>query len=42
MATGALGNSLASPGFAPIASLATQKADAARDQFIDDLKHGGH
>lgn len=40
-ATRALGNSLASPGFAPIASLATQNADAARDQFIDNLKKRG-
>ena len=29
--------SLASPGYAPIASVATQKADAARNQFIKDL-----
>jgi hypothetical protein len=32
-----LANSLASPGFGPIASLATQKADIARRGFIDDL-----
>lgn len=32
-----LANSLASPGFAPIASLATGKADLARRAFIDDL-----
>ena len=32
-----LANSLASPGYAPIASVATQKADAARNQFIKDL-----
>ena len=29
--------SLASPGYAPIASVATQKADAARNAFIKDL-----
>ena len=35
-------NSLASPGFAPIASVATRKADKARHEFIDMLnkKHG--
>ncbi|MGY2996924.1 hypothetical protein [Mesorhizobium sp. URHB0026] len=32
-----LANSLASPGFAPIASVATRKADAARQQFINAL-----
>jgi hypothetical protein len=32
-----LANSLASPGFAPIASVATRKADAARQQFIKAL-----
>lgn len=36
-----LGNSLASPGFAPIASLAAQNSDAARDQFIDHLRNKG-
>jgi hypothetical protein len=30
-------NALASPGFAPIASVATRKADAARRQFITEL-----
>ena len=30
-------NSLASPGFAPIASVATRKADKARNEFIDML-----
>ncbi|WP_192355947.1 hypothetical protein [Mesorhizobium mediterraneum] len=30
-------NSLASPGFAPIASVATRKADAARREFINML-----
>lgn len=36
-------NSLASPGYAPIASVATQNADVARRAFIDMLvaKHGG-
>jgi hypothetical protein len=36
-------NSLASPGYAPIASIATKKADAARREFISMLnaKHGG-
>ena len=36
-------NSLASPGFAPIASVATQNADLARREFIDMLvaKRGG-
>ena len=29
--------SLASPGYAPIASVATQKADVARNEFIRDL-----
>jgi hypothetical protein len=33
-----LGNSLAAPGFAPIASVSTQKADAARQDFIAALK----
>ncbi len=35
-------NALASPGFAPIASVATERADAARRGFISDLaaKHG--
>jgi hypothetical protein len=32
-----LANSLASPGFAPIASIATEKADAARKDFINML-----
>jgi hypothetical protein len=32
-----LANSLASPGFAPIASVSTQKADAASRDFIDTL-----
>jgi len=36
-ALGRLANSLASPGFAPVASLATQNADVARRAFIDDL-----
>ena len=36
-ALGHLANSLASPGFAPVASLATQNADLARRAFIDDL-----
>ena len=36
-ALGLLANSLASPGFAPVASLATQNADVARRAFIDDL-----
>ncbi len=42
-AFGRLANSLASPGFAPIASIATQKADIARRMFIDDLiaRRGG-
>lgn len=40
-ATNRLGNSLASPGYAPIASLAAQNADAARDQFIDGLRKKG-
>lgn len=31
-------NSLASPGYAPIASLATQNADVRRNQFLDDLE----
>ena len=31
-------NSLASPGFAPIASVATRKADKARNEFIDMLE----
>src|SRR6185436_11323709 len=31
-------NSLASPGFAPIASVATRKADKARHEFIDMLE----
>ena len=37
-----LANSLASPGYAPIASIATRKADLARRAFIDELisKHG--
>lgn len=33
-----LSNSLAAPGFAPIASLSTQRADAARQDFIAALK----
>ena len=32
-----LANSLAAPGYAPIASVATQKADAARREFITHL-----
>jgi len=32
-----LANSLASPGYAPIASVATQRADAARRDFINAL-----
>lgn len=32
-----LGASLASPGFAPIASVATERADAAQQAFIADL-----
>jgi hypothetical protein len=36
-AAGALANSLAAPGFAPVASVATQKADVARHAFIRDL-----
>jgi hypothetical protein len=32
-----LANSLASPGYAPIASVATQNADAARREFINTL-----
>jgi hypothetical protein len=32
-----LANSLASPGYAPIASVATQNADVARNAFIKDL-----
>ncbi|HEX4183147.1 MAG TPA: hypothetical protein VHY34_07805 [Caulobacteraceae bacterium] len=32
-----LANSLASPGFAPIASISTEKADVARRAFIADL-----
>ena len=38
-----LANSLASPGFAPIASVATQNAALARREFIDMLvaKRGG-
>ena len=32
-----LANSLASPGYAPIASLATRRADAARREFINAL-----
>lgn len=32
-----LANSLASPGYAPIASVATQNADVARNKFIKDL-----
>jgi hypothetical protein len=32
-----LANSLASPGYAPIASVATQNADVARNEFIKDL-----
>ncbi|MEP6564469.1 MAG: hypothetical protein ABJB10_04980 [Mesorhizobium sp.] len=41
-ALGRAANSLASPGFAPIASVATRKADKARHEFIDMLqkKHG--
>jgi hypothetical protein len=36
-------NSLASPGYAPVASIATKKADVARRQFISmlDAKHEG-
>ncbi len=36
-ATAKLANSLASPGYAPIASIATRRADAARRDFIDAL-----
>jgi hypothetical protein len=36
-ALGRLANSLASPGFGPIASVSTQNADLARRAFIDDL-----
>ncbi len=36
-ALGRLANSLASPGYAPIASVATRKADKARNEFIDML-----
>ncbi|GAA0329984.1 hypothetical protein GCM10009087_45220 [Sphingomonas oligophenolica] len=36
-ATAKLANSLASPGYAPIASIATRSADAARREFIDAL-----
>jgi hypothetical protein len=36
-AIGRLANSLASPGYAPIASIATQNADRARRAFIDRL-----
>ena len=38
-----LANSLAAPGYAPIASVSTRKADAARRQYIQDLvdKRGG-
>lgn len=32
-----LSNSLASPGYAPIASVATQNADVARNEFIKNL-----
>ena len=32
-----LASSLASPGYAPIASVATQNADVARNEFIKDL-----
>jgi hypothetical protein len=32
-----LANSLASPGYAPIASVATQNADVARNEFIKNL-----
>ena len=34
-------NSLASPGFAPIASIATRNADTARREFIDGLQRTG-
>jgi len=34
---GGLANSLASPGFAPIASISTQRADVNRNAFIRDL-----
>jgi hypothetical protein len=34
---GGLANSLATPGFAPIASISTQRADVARNAFIRDL-----
>lgn len=37
-ALGRLANSLASPGYAPIASTATQDADVARREFIDRLQ----
>jgi hypothetical protein len=36
-----IANSLASPGYAPIASLATQNADSARREFMADRKRGG-
>jgi hypothetical protein len=36
-AAGDLANSLAAPGFAPIASVATHRADVARNAFIQDL-----
>ena len=36
-ALGRLANSLAAPGYAPIASVATRKADAARREFIAQL-----
>jgi len=36
-AFGKLANSLAAPGFGPIASIATRKADAARQQFLVEL-----
>ncbi|MBA3812530.1 MAG: hypothetical protein H0X27_12975 [Caulobacteraceae bacterium] len=39
-ALGRLANSLASPGYAPIASIATQKADAARREFRARLEAG--
>ena len=34
-----LANSLAAPGFAPIASISTRKAEAARWAIIQDLEH---
>ena len=37
-ALGRIANSLASPGYAPIASTATECADVARREFIDRLQ----